>query len=97
MDIFPVLSVSCLLVMIILYAVEMKMVSKIMKLCVSPYSDDNIDMNIEDMMVMEAIWRSIQVSSFLTGPYMRLLIICIWHTVDNIIKADLLGQVMVCK
>ena len=25
-------------------------------------SDDNVDMNLEDMMVMEAIWRSIQVS-----------------------------------
>lgn len=25
-------------------------------------SDDNVDVNLEDMMVMEAIWRSIQVS-----------------------------------
>lgn len=24
-------------------------------------SDDNVDMNLEEMMVMEAIWRSIQV------------------------------------
>jgi hypothetical protein len=26
-------------------------------------SDDNVDMNLEEMMVMEAIWRSIQVTA----------------------------------
>jgi hypothetical protein len=48
------------------------------------YSDDNVDVNLEDMMVMEAIWRSIQVSGQELFHKM-----CAVHDLNKTMNADL--------